>query len=90
VKAVVQLWKRTTDGVEGTDKAEQAAPGVLFTAPFVPWIHLLIIHHGHHITSTHKNQKTYRSVLGRFFCGKAHFAPFFWHSEKIHLATRTA
>jgi hypothetical protein len=82
VKSVVQLRKRTTDGADGTDKAEQAVPCVIFTAPFVPWIHLLIIHHGHHITSTRQNRKTYRSVLVRFFCGKVHFAPFFLAPRK--------
>jgi hypothetical protein len=85
VKSVVQLRKRTTEGADGTDKAEQPAPGVLFTAPFVPWIHILIIHHGHHITSTRQNRKTYRSVLVRFFCGKAHFAPFFGIPKKSDL-----
>jgi hypothetical protein len=46
-------------------------------------------HCGNDYGTNLKKQKTYGSVLVRFFCGKMRFAPFFGPSEKIRLATRT-
>jgi hypothetical protein len=48
-----------------------------------------LAHCGNEYGTSLKNQKTYGSVLVRFFCGKMHFAPLFWLSEKIRFATCT-